>query len=123
VRGRPPLDPAAREIERLRRENARLAERLSRTELALEVSGKVHALLESLSESAPELSDDPTSPDRPGFGRDPPPDDGVAAGRRRTSTAAAAIGSTGPPDPATPASRATSTAMPRTQERTPDTHR
>ena len=38
--------------ERLRRENEKLAARLARTEAALEIMGKVHALLENLSESA-----------------------------------------------------------------------
>lgn len=40
------------EIERLRAENARLAGELDRTKTALEITGKVHALLEGLSESA-----------------------------------------------------------------------
>lgn len=40
------------EIARLKRENARLNKRLTSTEAALEIMGKAHALLESLSESA-----------------------------------------------------------------------
>ncbi|GAA3520957.1 transposase-like protein [Streptosporangium album] len=38
--------------ERLERENARLADKLARTEAALEVMGKLQALLEMVSESA-----------------------------------------------------------------------
>jgi transposase len=37
---------------KLERENARLADKLARTEAALEIVGKVHALLENISESA-----------------------------------------------------------------------
>lgn len=40
------------ELERLRRENKRLAGELESTRTALEITGKVHALLEQLSESA-----------------------------------------------------------------------
>lgn len=40
------------ELDRLRRENQRLARDLERTQTALEITGKVHALLEQLSESA-----------------------------------------------------------------------
>ena len=40
------------EIARLTRENARLSKRLDTTETALEIMGKAHALLESLSERA-----------------------------------------------------------------------
>ena len=40
------------ELDRLRRRNARLDAELERTKLALEITGKVHALLESISESA-----------------------------------------------------------------------
>ena len=40
------------ELERLRRQNVRLARELRRTQTALEITGKVHALLEQLSESA-----------------------------------------------------------------------
>ncbi len=40
------------ELERLRRQNERLAKELKRTQTALEITGKVHALLEQLSESA-----------------------------------------------------------------------
>jgi transposase len=40
------------ELERLRRRNERLETDLARTRLALEITGKAHALLELLSESA-----------------------------------------------------------------------
>ena len=40
------------ELDRLRRRNERLARELERTQTALEITGKVHALLEQLSESA-----------------------------------------------------------------------
>lgn len=40
------------ELERLRRHNERLAAELEKTKTALEITGKVHALLEQLSESA-----------------------------------------------------------------------
>lgn len=40
------------EIARLTRENARLTKRLTTTEAALDIMGKAHALLESLSERA-----------------------------------------------------------------------
>lgn len=40
------------EIARLKRENAQMSKRLATTEAALEIMGKAHALLESLSERA-----------------------------------------------------------------------
>ena len=40
------------ELDRLRRQNERLGKELARTQTALEITGKVHALLEQLSESA-----------------------------------------------------------------------
>ena len=40
------------ELDRLRRQNERLSAELERTQTALEITGKVHALLEQLSESA-----------------------------------------------------------------------
>ena len=42
------------ELERLRRHNEKLAKDLARTQAALEIMGKAHALLELLSESAEE---------------------------------------------------------------------
>lgn len=44
------------EIERLRRRNERLEADLARTKTALEIMGKAHALLETLSESADDTS-------------------------------------------------------------------
>jgi transposase len=44
--------PEQVELEALRRKNQRLAAELERTKTALEITGKVHALLEQLSESA-----------------------------------------------------------------------
>ena len=40
------------ELDKLRRQNERLARELERTQTALEITGKVHALLEQLSESS-----------------------------------------------------------------------
>jgi transposase len=51
-RGRPPADRNQVELERLRRRNGQLETELVRTRLALEITGKAHALLEMLSESA-----------------------------------------------------------------------
>jgi transposase len=58
--GRQALSPKTRprrsaeqvELERLRAKNKALAAELERTKTALEITGKVHALLEQLSESA-----------------------------------------------------------------------
>jgi transposase-like protein len=44
--------PEQVEVEKLRARNARLEAELARTRLALEITGKAHALLELLSESA-----------------------------------------------------------------------
>lgn len=44
--------PEQVELEKLRRRNERLEVELERTKTALEITGKVHALLEQLSESA-----------------------------------------------------------------------
>jgi transposase len=49
-RGRASAEQA--EVERLRRQNEKLAKDLARTQAALEIMGKAHALLELLSESA-----------------------------------------------------------------------
>ncbi len=48
------------ELARLRHENTRLQAQLSKTQTALEIMGKAHALLELLSESAPDAT--PSSP-------------------------------------------------------------
>ena len=50
--GRPSAEQA--EIARLRRQLEQTQTRLSRTEAALDIMGKAHALLEEISESAPE---------------------------------------------------------------------
>ncbi len=50
--------PEQVEVEKLRRRTERLEAELARTKLALEITGKAHALLELLSESA---DTDPTS--------------------------------------------------------------
>ena len=46
------LTPEQAEIARLKRENARMSKRLATTEAALDIMGKAHALLETLSERA-----------------------------------------------------------------------
>jgi transposase len=52
-KGRPVKRTAEQvELDRLRRRNERLEKELKRTKAALEITGKVHALLEQLSESA-----------------------------------------------------------------------
>ena len=51
-KGKARRSPAELEVERLRRRNERLETDLARTKLALEITGKAHALLELLSESA-----------------------------------------------------------------------
>ena len=48
----PKRSPEQIELEKLRRKNERLEAELERTRTALEITGKVHALLEQLSESA-----------------------------------------------------------------------
>ena len=50
--GRPALAAESAEVEKLKKENEKLAAELARTRAALEVVGKAHALLELLSESA-----------------------------------------------------------------------
>jgi transposase-like protein len=47
-RGRPPVDPLARENARLARENARLREQLERARKVIEVQGELSALLDRL---------------------------------------------------------------------------
>jgi len=49
---KPKRSVEAVELERLRRRNVRLEAELARARLALEITGKAHALLELLSESA-----------------------------------------------------------------------
>jgi transposase-like protein len=58
ARAEPPARTARRrsaeqaELDRLRKQNAKLESELQRTKLALEITGKAHALLEMFSESA-----------------------------------------------------------------------
>jgi transposase len=52
---------ARRELDRLTRENARLVKQLTQTEAALEIMGKLHVLLESISEGTGTLPR-PTKP-------------------------------------------------------------
>ena len=54
-RGRPPVDPLARENARLERENARLCDQVARQAKVIEVQGELSALLGRLAMS----SDDP----------------------------------------------------------------
>ena len=51
-KAKPRRSPEQVEVDRLRRRNERLEAELARTKLALEITGKAHALLELLSESA-----------------------------------------------------------------------
>jgi transposase-like protein len=51
------------ELARLQRQNARLQAELAKTQTALEIMGKAHALLELLSESAPDAP--PLTPSSP----------------------------------------------------------
>jgi transposase len=71
-KGRPAKrSPEQVELEKLRTKTSRLEAELARTRLALEITGKAHALLELLSESAgtetkPKPSSTSTSPGWPG---------------------------------------------------------
>ena len=47
-RGRPPVEPLARENARLQRDNARLREQLERARKVIEVQGELSALLDRL---------------------------------------------------------------------------
>lgn len=58
-RGKRRRSPERAEIERLRKKNERLEQELERTKTALEITGKLQALLEELSGSA--ASEDPRS--------------------------------------------------------------
>jgi len=61
-RGRPPVDPLARENARLQRENARLREQLERARKVIEVQGELSALLDRLANgSATRDASEPTS--------------------------------------------------------------
>jgi transposase-like protein len=56
-RGRPPVDPLARENARLQRENARLRDRLERARKVIEVQGELSALLDRLANGSAERDD------------------------------------------------------------------
>jgi transposase len=61
-RGRPPVDPLARENVRLQRENARLREQLERARKVIEVQGELSALLDRLANGSATRDDsEPTS--------------------------------------------------------------
>jgi transposase len=61
-RGRPPVDPLARENARLERDNARLRDQVARQAKVIEVQGELSALLGRLATS----SDDPAGEDPAG---------------------------------------------------------
>jgi transposase-like protein len=50
-RGRPARDPAQQQIARLEKEKARLEQELAKARFVVEVQAKLHALLETISES------------------------------------------------------------------------
>jgi transposase-like protein len=53
-RGRPPVDPRERELERLRKENARLQADLGKAQRVIDVQRKLSALLEQLATGSAE---------------------------------------------------------------------
>jgi transposase-like protein len=61
-RGRPPVDPVARENARLRRDNARLRDQLARQAKVIEVQGELSALLGKLATSSDEGPSEPAGP-------------------------------------------------------------
>src|SRR5216117_160999 len=61
-RGRPPVDPVARENARLRRDNARLRDQLARQAKVIEVQGELSALLGRLATSSDAGSSEPPGP-------------------------------------------------------------
>ena len=56
-RGRKPKHPAEFEVDRLRRENARLKDELAKARIVIDVQGKVSALLERIGTESAERSD------------------------------------------------------------------
>ncbi|MCM3885204.1 transposase, partial [Frankia sp. R82] len=62
-KGRPPVDDRDKELEKLRAQNAKLEKELAKAQFVIDVQGKLAALLEKLSEGAPEGK--PTSPNTP----------------------------------------------------------
>jgi transposase len=61
-RGRPPVDPVARENARLRRDNARLRDQLARQAKVIEVQGELSALLGKLATGSDEGPSEPAGP-------------------------------------------------------------
>jgi transposase len=61
-RGRPPVDPVARENARLRRDNARLRDQLARQAKVIEVQGELSALLGRLATSSDAGPSEPAGP-------------------------------------------------------------
>jgi transposase len=61
---RPKKSAETAELERLRARNAKLEADLKKTQTALDIMGKAHALLEQLSESAEDDSQEPPRPPR-----------------------------------------------------------
>ena len=61
-RGRPPVDPVARQNARLRRDNARLRDQLARQAKVIEVQGELSALLGKLATSSDEGPSEPAGP-------------------------------------------------------------
>jgi transposase len=61
-RGRPPVDPVARENARLRRDNARLRDQLARQAKVIKVQGELSALLGKLATSSDEGPSEPAGP-------------------------------------------------------------
>jgi transposase len=61
-RGRPPVDPVARENARLRRDNARRRDQLARQAKVIEVQGELSALLGKLATSSDEGPSEPAGP-------------------------------------------------------------
>ncbi|MCM3886705.1 hypothetical protein [Frankia sp. R82] len=62
-KGRPPVDDRDKELEKLRAQNAKLEKELAKAQFVIDVQGKLAALLEKLSEGAPEGN--PTPPNTP----------------------------------------------------------
>ena len=62
-KGRPPVDDRDKELEKLRAEKAKLEKELAKAQFVIDVQGKLAALLEKLSEGAPE--ENPPSPKKP----------------------------------------------------------
>jgi transposase len=59
-RGRPPVDPAERENERLRRENQRLHGELAKAQKVIRVQGELSALLEQLAAESADAGSEQT---------------------------------------------------------------